>query len=214
MNIRPPILYNSLDIEDPTRRSTQPIQEPKKEWRNTLIIAVTLVIFLCSFSGFFWLVFRELSFRATTFFGTEQRFSGYLVWITLLLPFIIAGLMLFIGATNLNRWLTVLIKRQELINVMEYQTTVNNLPLLDSLLTQQYLNVNRTRAAESRFAGVSTLTVANNAAAPDNIAATEAIDEVLPAMLPAGDKPILRELQDQGLIWRSNESILIGFSNE
>ena len=100
------------------------------------------------------------------------------------------------------------IRKKQLVNIMDYQTTINRM----HNLTNPFFDVAKIRAANSTFQGIQNLTYS-----PTNTRNTTALENTTPEetaeMIITEDMPVLAELQDKGLIGRSGNSLLLGFED-
>lgn len=201
---RGPIIYDSLDHVNPTGHQ-QP-QLPRKEWRHTAVVAVTILTFSCMFIIVVYFLINILS----SYYNNS--FASFLIWLIYCAPVVAIILILYHG----HMWLRIITKQAAMINILEKQTSVEDIRLLQKLLIPNYFDVAKTRATQSQFAGVQTLTY--DASRTNSTMPLE--QPVLPSeaelieMLPEGNEPILLELKRRGIINRSNNSIFLGFKKE
>ena len=116
-----------------------------------------------------------------------------------------ASLMLYLGYTK--------IQRNTLINVLEHQTTMQGLKNL--ALTDSYMTVANTRAQQSMFAGVQNLTYSPSKHIEGQAPLMENLHSVSLEQEQEQDYPsTIVEMERAGLINRSGNSLLVGFSSK
>lgn len=201
-----PFIYDSLD--KPNVSPQAPRRDNKIDWRVVLILTLAVTIIL--FGGLAFIYSRLLYITEHSFNSTEVWIANILIWIVNSLPIAITSA----AAWYAVKWLRNLSNKAGLINVMDYQMNMNNIDSLSDRLAERLFGVMERRAERSLFAGAQTVTY-NEA---DNIVNEAQELPPIPAtiedLLPPGNEPVLLELRKEGLINRSNDSLLTGFADK
>jgi hypothetical protein len=210
--IEGPLLYDSLDRPNPPAMN----QSRKPEKQNTahialIIPAVIIPVFLI---GYVLLWLHSISVG----YGSSAALASFIIW-TLnisVIVFLISVLLITLYG------IITYIKRNELISlddgihVSAYNASGANYTAAFNRLIELQYNVLLERAKQSEFQGVTTLTLDRSTVTETSTTSVEtgysANEE--DADLIDATKGKLAQMRDKGLIGRSNNSILIGFSSE
>jgi hypothetical protein len=191
------LLYDSLDI--PNREKEKPTQ--KTIWREILAIALVFLFVFC--------MLILLHNYAFTLLESYHQTHVVLGWILIVAMY---GSVVFTlcGGTVLGLLhLHVLYQKNRLVNLLDYQTDIKN--MTSGQYALQYFNTLDKRMVNSLFAGVQNLTYSPSRQGTEKVAEAvmEDIEEELQEQLP-----LLQDMQKQGLIARSNNSVLLGVVKE
>lgn len=190
-------LYDSLDKQNADQKKP----EQKQDTRNQAVFYMFLVFIVMLI-----FILYLLSFQWLQSFDDRVVVAGSIVFyaVTLSIALLaISSVALFIYSTFIK------IQRDKLVNVMEHQTTINS---LNGILTP-YFDVAMHRADRSIFQGVQNLTYSPTST--KHVAGTEQTEIINPDVpLLESELPVLEEMQSSGVIGRSGNSILLGWSNE
>lgn len=202
-----PFLYDSLDKPN-LPQTNIPRKENSVDWRIVLVLTMVSVLFL--FIGTFLIYTTMQEVYKNPFSNTVERaIAGVILWGINIVPVV----LLLGGGIYLVAWLRNLARKAGLVNTMEYQTSIRQVESRVDTLIQSYMDIMLQRAKESQFAGVQTLTYDNADRRTMNESdiplETTLLEEE--AMLPPGNDPVLLTLRNEGLINRSNNSLLFGF---
>lgn len=200
--LQPPILYDSLDRPNAPHPSVPVVHE--SPWPKIALIVIS-ALFLAGITIFVIITLTQLAAYNGFAFFLLQLFYVTVVC-SLILVFIaiaIFAILRAFGANihNLSSGVPV-----SMINI--WRSTIDTQRAADS-----YYTVMNTRAKESRFQGVSTLTLDESRHEESSTTTVGATDESEENMPVAKDKSILEDLRDKGHINRSNDSIMVGYSN-
>lgn len=197
-----PILVDSLDRPNAPHPSTPIVHE--SPWPKIALI-VTAALFLAGITIFVIVTLTQLAAYSGFAFFLLQIFYVTVICslILIFLAIAIFAILRAFGANihNLSSGVPV-----SMLNV--WLSRIDTQRAADS-----YYTVMNTRAKESRFQGVSTLTLdesRHEESSTTTVGATDESDEIAPV---AKDKSILEDLRDKGHINRSNDSIMVGYSN-
>lgn len=198
----PVLMFDSLDHPNaPIGNTVQKIQSP---WPMVTFILVS-ALFLAGIA-----IFVIIGLVNTASYSSVAAFLlttlSFTVICSIGLLFIAAGIFAIgkaFGANihNLSSGVPV-----SMINI--WRSTIDTQRAADS-----YYTVMNTRAKESRFQGVSTLTLDESRHEESSTTTVGAMDESEESTPVAKDKSILEDLRDKGHINRSNDSIMVGYSN-
>jgi hypothetical protein len=203
MHINSPFQYDSLDKNNPR---PQPQGPPKREWKVIAVFTLAVVFIVVIFIGALFVIHAQLSYIEQTSYDWQKNAAILFKWLLYTAPVVTIVITLYHAHTTIQ----YVTKRLGLINLMEVQTTIDQLTKLG--IGYSYLDIWKERAKKSQFSGIQTLTWDNsgNASESDPFVEEKDIEEYLP---PANN-PILIELKNQGYIARSNNSILLGFGEK
>lgn len=188
-------LYDSLDIPNPVIKT--PIGQRN---RNPLYTFLSSILG----SGFF-LLYHYWCYQMIESYEPTYQTIG---WVMLILLYTCIAALLIMAVIILATWGMNRAKREGLINLMEHQTTIDRMGRVE----HQYFDIMGRRMDQSLFTGVQNLTYS-----PQNTQHMSA--PILPIEEPTiddtialeEDLPVLKSLQEQGMIGRSGNSILLGF---
>lgn len=207
---RGPVQIDYLDIDNPKQNPQLP---PRREWKTAAVICITGLFSMLLFIVVVQQLHAYLLMISLTSSNIPGRLaSGVLLWLIYCVPVAIMLLGLYHG----HFYLRNLTKQQGLVNILEKQVSVDDVSLLRMLLAPGYFDVAKTRAQQSQFHGIQTLTYdasrTGTTMPPEQPVLPS--EEQLIQMLPEGSQPLLLELKERGYINRSNDSIFIGFKKE
>ena len=191
-------LYDSLDKENPTdKKVIQPVLDYKIYL--VLLLAIFLLVMLL-------LAIHSYALSLLDNYRIALQWFGWAIVGTMYLCIVVS----FIGATVcMLLYLFTVIRTRGLINLMEYQAHISQLPAI----AKDFMLVQRERASKSIFAGVQNLTYSPHsdiAHAPPVIEHPTEHKELEDLLLDTS----LQGLHTRGLIARSGNSILLGFTDE
>lgn len=192
-------LYDSLDKENPKQHNRAPISNRNK---NPLYILLGGI-----FSSGFLLLFHYWCFQMIESYEPTYQTIG---WIMLIVLYTCVAALMIMGVIMFSIWGMNKASRVGLVNLMEHQTTIDRMSRVEA----QYFDIMGRRMDQSLFTGVQNLTYS-----PHNT------QQIVPPIMPIEDEetindvleedlPVLKSLQEQGLIGRSGNSILLGFGND
>ena len=187
------LLYDSLDKPNP---STPTI---KRDWRED----IPRYVFL-SFLILLILILFLLSFQWINSYDSNVMYVGWFIIILVLIALAIVcigSLTVFIYGMSLEA------RRKSLINVFEYQTNIDN---MQNVLTP-YFRAMEERMKHTLFAGIQNLTYS-----PSSVHNVPVQEEKIQEDIPIieAELPILDDMRNNGLIGRSGNSILLGWSDD
>lgn len=189
------ILHDDLDKINPS-----PNRTIKRDWRED----IPRYIFL-SFLILIYFILFLLSFQWINSYDISVMYVGWFIIIIALLALAIisiGSLTVFLYGMSLEA------RRKTLINVLEHQTTINAM----QNLTDQFFNVATERMKHSHFMGVQNLTYSPTNTRNEIPHEETVLNENVPII--EAELPILEDMQSSGLIGRSGNSILLGFSKD
>lgn len=203
----PVFLYDSMDKENAQHKQQSPKISQKIDFRSILagiFGSIVLVIFLSILHVVAWNMYLDYEYKVI---GGILLVVIY-VFITL---FLLGTAFLYIY----GMW--VKIQRDKLINIMEYQLTLDQLQSTSHAFIPQVLNVTNTRAAHSMFAGVQNLTYSPSKHIEQSEQSEQS--EQMNALQEDSEElesypSTMQEMEKAGLINRSGNSILIGFTEK
>lgn len=200
METKPPFIYDSLDRPNSNQKSGEKITY-RSDWRvvavicfSLLIVAVLLIIlhqwavYLIMFEFGNWVIVGTI--LLTSIYGT-----------VILALFSALGILAFYGINKA--------RQAGLVNILDHQLTLDALNRLN--YAEKMFEVALERANKSIYQGVSTLTLDKSIAYTGE---NKTLEEVLEETDTNQDLPLFETLQRDGLINRSGNSILIGFSED
>jgi hypothetical protein len=198
-----PIIYDSLDRKNADTPDT-PTRSPPGKGDYRIVVALLL------FAGFFLLIVMLTHSYAVSLLDSYNPFLvavGHIVLIGIYGTFLLVLASIPYALYHLVRTVS---KKQQLVNVLEYQTTIER--LTRETVIAPFLAVAKERARQSMYSNVSTLTQSNVVHEIQADAVQEEADEERAA--PAIIQSSLLEMQRTGLINRSGHSLLLGFTQE
>lgn len=197
-----PILVDSLDKPN-APHSTAPIMH-ESPWPKIALIVIS-ALFLAGVTIFVIATLTQLAaYNGFAFLLLQVLYVS--VVCSLILIFVAIALFALLRAFGANVYNLSHGVPVNMFNI--WRNSIDTQRAADS-----YYTVMNTRARESRFQGVSTLTLdesRHEESSTTTVGATDESDEIVPV---AKDKSILEDLRDKGHINRSNDSIMVGYSN-
>lgn len=189
-------LYDSLDKENQNQVKRAPMSSRNK---NPLYILIGGI-----FSSGFLLLFHYWCFQMIESYDPTYQTIG---WVMLILLYTCIAALMIMSVIVFSIWGMNKASRVGLVNLMEHQTTINRM----SRVENQYFDIMGRRMDQSLFTGVQNLTYSPHST--QQMSAPIPIDEptIDEAIALDEDLPVLKSLQEQGMIGRSGNSILLGF---
>lgn len=222
--IRAPFIYDSLDR--PNADSNSKLQSYDSKNNNikvTIDYKFILACILLLIVGIFSLYFLHERIMIDIDRSNFGRFSVFiiaqyaLIYSIYLLPvaLLIVSIYAIVSQIRINN------KRAQLVNIMQHQTTIDRIHSgrlhdeHDALA--EFLGVARVRAENSTYAGAQNITLdlsnsRNNAESSPSTDITHPTTET--EKMQGEELPALLELRARGLINRSDDSLLIGFTRD
>lgn len=206
----PVFLYDSMDKENaqnPQHKQQSPKISQKIDFRSILagiFGGIVLVIFLSILHVVAWNMYLDYEYK---------KIGGVLLAVI----YVFITIMLLGGAFLCMYGMWIKIQRHKLINIMEYQLTLDQLQSTSHAFIPQVLNVAQTRAAHSMFAGVQNLTYSPSKHIEQHEQSEQS--EHMNALQEDSEElesypSTMHEMDKAGLINRSGNSILIGFTEK
>jgi len=187
-------LYDSLDIPNPVK--DKPTYRRDKS-------PLYILIFTLIGSGFI-LGLHTWAFHLIESYNDTYQIIG---WVLLILLYTCIACVLVVSVMAFAVWAMNRANRVGLVNLLEHQTTISKMGRVET----QYFDVIGRRMDQSLFDGVQNLTYSPHSTQHMSAPIPEDEPTIDEAITLEEDLPVLKSLQEQGMIGRSGNSILLGF---
>lgn len=195
-------VYDSLDKPNSNKKSDIDTKTSiRVDWKIVLaLLPLWIFLFVCIIIIHTWAWNLYLDY--------EYRTIGILILAPLYLGF---GALILGFVSIALKLLWNYVRRIELVNVMEHQTTVDKLRYSTDTATE-YFSVMGRRADKSLFSSAQNITYSPHTSNSNQLPENKE-QEIIPEPLQYPETS-LEALEDKGLIGRSGNSLMVGFGEE